>query len=120
MTQEQIPTELQDTFKKYVSAMRAMEDFRFTHKHIFAQHESLAHVAIGARARLEDAAANANKGISDGNYEVKLIPQEMTFADIEVIDRLIAEGKISSTLRDEIVKTIPRPAHIVIKPVQQI
>lgn len=110
----------QQALKNYTASMRAMEDYRLANRSIFAQYESLAHAAIGTRARLEDEAYIANRPISDGNFEVELKPQPLTFADIEVIYRLIAEGKIPPALRDEIVVTTQRPPHISIRPVKEV
>lgn len=106
---------LQEALNKHTSAMNAMDDMREQNRTIFSQYERLANIAIGTRARLEDEAVAANSGIQNGQYEVKLIPQPQTFADIEVIDQLIAAGEIKAELRDKIVKTVERPPYVSIK-----
>lgn len=111
-------SELTQTFQNFIAAKKAMDDFQLSHKDIFAQHRALGMNILDTQMKLEDAVVLADKGISNADIEVKLIPQTQTFADITVIDDMIKAGKIAPGLRDEIVKTIARPPHISIKPVQ--
>lgn len=57
----------------------------------------------------------AEAGVSNGEYAVQVAAQTQTWADIEVIDKLIAEGVIPASKRAEIVKTQSRPPRITIR-----
>lgn len=80
-------------------------------KAVFDAHQKLVMRQIDADAVLRDAAV-VTGSLSNGRHDVTVTPQTMTYGDVEAIDDLIAHGLISPGLRDRIVKTIERPAHV--------
>lgn len=109
-------SELTTSFQHFNSSMKALKEFELLHKDIFAQHRRLNMTIIDARAKLEDQAVMANKGIQGTEYEVILKPQSQTFADIGVINDLVKAGKIDPQYLDQIIKTEDRAPYVIIKP----
>ena len=102
------------SLEKYSRAVQAMKDHQEANIAVFDKHKSLMMQVIDADNELRDAVAESGAGISDNLTKVTITPQTQTWADIETIDRLIAQGKIASALRAEIVKTQQRPPRITI------
>jgi hypothetical protein len=111
--------EIQAALDSYTRATTALADLEKANESIFNTRKQLALRVLDADGELRDAVAIAGHGISNRNFEVKYTPNTMTFADIDVIDSLIKEGKISPDLRDKIVKTVDRPPRINIVQVKE-
>ena len=103
----------------YGNRVRSVKEHTEANKAIFDQHTQLVGLLIDAENALRDAAAEAGEGISNGEFRVVVTPQTQTWADIEVIDSLIANGYIQSKYRDQIIKTIARPARISISEIKE-
>lgn len=99
---------------KYSAAVAALKEHQAENKPIFDAHQKLVFNVIDAENSLRDSVAELGAGLSNGDHQVNFIPQTQTWGDIETIDQLIAEGKIPKELRDQIVKTQPRPPRITI------
>lgn len=99
---------------KYTSAHKQMMDHQKNNSSVFDEHKRLMMLVIDAENELRDAVAENKANVSNNDFKVTVTPQTQTFADIDVIDRLIANGQISASLRESIVKTVPRPERITI------
>ena len=104
---------------KYTKAVRQVKDHQESNSAVFAEHKNLMMTLIDAENELRDAVAEAGAGVSDAFTKVVITPQTQIWADIEAIDKLIAQGKIPSALRDQIVKTQQRPPRITISEVKK-
>lgn len=102
----------ESALSRYSASMEALEKHQEENKAVFDNHKNLVNAVIDAENELRDALAEANEGVSDGHYRVTVTPQTQTWADIDELDRAIAEGKASNELRTRIVKTQTRPARI--------
>ena len=100
---------------KYAKAVEKRDRHIEANKSVFKEHESIVYDVIDAENELRDAVAESGSGVSDIDYTVTLTPQTQTWADIETIDKYVANGEIAQKVRDEIVKTQKRPAKISIK-----
>lgn len=105
----------------YGNAHRAVEQSIEDNNTIRA-HQSIVGLAIDAEARLRDEAYTVfiegdKKPFDyiDAGVFISVKPETQTYADIEAIDALIAQGLIPATLRAQIVKTQERPPRISIK-----
>lgn len=103
-----------DSLEKYTIAAKAVDTHVAENKGVFDKHQSLVFALIDAEGKLRDDAAEAKEGATNGDYKVVVNPQTQTYADIEVIDALIAGGVIPASKRAEIVKTVERPLKITI------
>lgn len=104
----------ESALQKYATAKAAVAEHIADNESVFKAHEQLVFKVIDAENEVRDEVAAAGRGLSDGLYRVSCDPQTQTFGDIEAIDRLIASGKIPGNLREQIVKTVTRPARITI------
>ena len=95
--------------------MEALKDHAESNKEIFDTHQKFILNVIDSENELRDYIAETKEGESNGTHQVTIIPQTQTWADIEEIDKLIAEGVISPSLRERIVKTQDRPARVSIR-----
>lgn len=103
---------VEQALNKFGIARIAVEEHINQNKPVFDAHERLVSAVIDAENALADEVEAAKVSANNGMFAVTYSPQTMTFADIEVIDKLIAEGKLDKNLRAEIVKTVDRPAKI--------
>lgn len=97
---------------KYTSAHKQMMEHQRNNASVFDEHKRLMLLVIDAENELRDAVDENKANVSNNDFRVTITPQTQTFADIEVIDRLIANGQISASLRESIVKTVQRPDRI--------
>ena len=100
------------SLEKYSKAVQAVKNHQEANSSVFTQHKGLMLQLIDAENELRDAVAESGAGISDNYTIVTIKPQTQTWSDIEAIDALIAQGKIPSELRSQIVKTQQRPPRI--------
>jgi hypothetical protein len=108
----------QNSLSKYSKAVQAVKDHQEKNREVFDAHKNLLMQVIDAEGELRDAVAENGASISDESTKVTVTPQTQTWADIPTIDALITQGKISATLRTEIVKTQQRPPRITISEVK--
>lgn len=104
------------SLEKYSNAVAALKDHQAANQKVFSAHEQLLGKLIDAENELRDAVAVAARGVENGQFSVSHIPQTQTWADIDELDQLIAQGKIPGDVRGQIVKTQQRPARITIHP----
>ena len=110
---------------RYARAFEARRDLIERNRPVFDEYERIGMGIIDAENELRDAVSdeadpklpNEANGITGDGFNVTYTPQTQTFADIYVIDALIAGGVIPASKRAEIVKTVDRPARISIRPI---
>lgn len=100
----------------YTRAENARRAFMQEHKDIFDKVEALGMASMDADSALRDAVAEEKESVQNEHFIVTATPQTQTYADIEVIDNLIAGGIIPAAKRADIVKTVERPIKITIRP----
>lgn len=106
----------QTALERYENAVEAQKSHIKANEAIFKTHEQLAYQIIDAENYLRDIIAEEKEGVIGSDFTVTYTPQTQTYADIEVIDSLIAGGIIPQAKRAEIVKTVERPAKVSIRP----
>lgn len=92
--------------------MGKLEEHQEQNKKVFDDHKKIVFDVMDAENELRDAVAEEKSQVSNALFRVTIAPQTQTYADIEVIDRLIASGVIPASKRGEIVKTVDRPARV--------
>lgn len=106
----------QTALERYEKAVEAQKNHIRANQSIFSTHEQLAYQIIDAENYLRDVIAEEKEGVIGSDFTVIYTPQTQTYADIDVIDNLIAGGIIPQARRAEIVKTVERPAKVFIRP----
>jgi len=107
------------SLSRYSEAVQAVEDHRKQNEAVFSAHKALVMRVIDTENDLRDTVAETMESVSDGDNKVTVTPQTQTWADIAVIDALIASGKIPAELREQIVKTQQRPPRITISAIKK-
>lgn len=105
---------VEQALEKYSNAVARLKEHQTDNQAVFDAHKLLLNGVIDAENELRDQVAEAKLSANNEFFDVSYTPQTQTFADIEMIDQLIAAGKIAASLRGEIVKTQDRPARITI------
>ena len=104
--------------EKYTKVQQERKELIAAHKEVFDKFEAIGLRIIDADNELRDAISEYGAGVENDQWVVTIMPQTQTFADIEVIDEMIANGvQLTPARRSEIVKTVERPLRISIKPV---
>lgn len=104
----------------YTAAVNAIENHKEDNKSVFDAHQTLLFRLIDAENELRDDAAarhasdEAYTGETNGSHRITVTPQTQTFVDIEKLDAMVASGRISKEIRDELVQTNTRPPRITI------
>jgi hypothetical protein len=102
--------------EKYTKVVEERNKYIESNKAVFDTHEQIAMRIIDAENELRDAVADEKAGVQNESFTVRHVAQTQTYADIEVIDQMVAGGKITAGMRAEIVKTVDRPARVSILP----
>lgn len=102
--------------ERFTAAQNKRKKLIAENKAIFDEYERIGGEIIDADNALRDSVAESKEGCQNDEWVVSFTPQTQTYADIEKIDQLIAGGVIPASKRDEIVKTVDRPARITIRP----
>jgi len=110
-------TPAQQKLEAYTAALNALEAHKRENVAVFGAHASLLGTLMDAENALRDEIALDPQPIKNKYHQVKITPQSLTYADIEVIDQMIRDGEIPPGKRDSIVKTTKRPDYVTIKPV---
>lgn len=105
---------LTEALERYTNAENNRKAHITQNKAIFNAHEQLAFACIDAHNELEDAVVEANAGVSNADYEVRIFPQTQTLVDPD--DLRANQGKtLTPELIASLVKTIQRPPRVSIK-----
>lgn len=113
-------TNIETKLDRFIAAREAVLESVEKNKAVFDAHQALVMRLMDAENDLRDEAALAEglkKGeptvlASQGGYSVTATPVEQTWADIDELDRAIAEGQATNELRARIVKTQQRPTRV--------
>lgn len=100
--------------EKYSNVYAELKQHQKDNQSVFTAHQNIVLRLIDAENELRDAVAEAGAGISNADHVVTHTPQTQTWADIEVLDRMVADGKLNADLYKEIVKTQNRPPRITV------
>lgn len=96
----------------YTQAMNDAENFKDQHTEIFNRHNGLVLRIIDAENALRDDVATEKQGVTNGQYRVTYTENVQTFADVEVLQAMVANDEITEEQYEKIVKTVPRPPRI--------
>lgn len=100
---------------KYAGLVAKRDQHIEDNKAVFDDHQKIVMDIIDAENDLRDAVAESKDGVKSAEFTVIYTPQTQTWADIEKLDKFVAEGKISKELRDQIVMTQERSPKISIR-----
>ncbi len=104
---------LPNALERYSAAVGQLKAHAEFNKPVFDTHQQLVYKVMDAENDLRDAVAEAKTGISNGIHVVNYTPQTQTYADIETLDKMIGQ-MLTKEARDQIVKTVERPARVTI------
>lgn len=108
----------QDALNEYTAAMKDLNKHLEQNKSVFDTHQNFVFRVMDAENALRDSVSMSKRDISNREFEVKYRPQTMIYGDVDVLNDMIAKGEIPAHRKAEVIKTVDRPAKIIISAIK--